>query len=310
MLQPLAALYQWGAKTRAVLTNPYHSSLPVICIGNAVAGGAGKTPTALMLAEMLQNLGGTPHILSRGYGGSLRGPVPVNASVHSAAEVGDEPLLLSRAAPTWIARDRRVGLKALEQAGATCVLMDDGLQNPSISKTASLLVVDGGYGIGNGRCLPAGPLRESWETARARAAAILIIGEDLHGMAQRVAGLPVLHGALTPIPGGTHLAGERWLAFAGIGRPAKFFDTVTAQGGQMIASKAFPDHHPYKESELRMLAAQAEKSGARLITTEKDAIRLPAAWRTRVSVLSVRLTLESSSQVWLEERLREWSMPL
>jgi tetraacyldisaccharide 4'-kinase len=307
LLQPMAALYQWGAQARQSLSNTYHSVLPVMCVGNVVAGGAGKTPTVLMLAEMLKDLGVTPHILSRGYGGSLRGPLAVDTALHSACEVGDEPLLLARAAPIWIARDRRAGLQALEQAGASCVLMDDGLQNPSIAKTMSLLVVDGGYGMGNGRCLPAGPLREPWENALARVAAVLIIGDDLHGVSQRASGVPVLKGTLAPSSEMPELAGQRWMAFAGIGRPAKFFETLVAQGADIVASVSFPDHHPYCETELQSLAAQAENIGARLITTEKDAVRLPSVWREQVAVLPVRLVLEQTAQDWLRASLKEWS---
>jgi tetraacyldisaccharide 4'-kinase len=309
LLQPLASLLQLFTCGRTARAIPYRARVPVLCVGNAIAGGAGKTPTVALLATMLAEQGITPHILSRGYGGTLAGPLAVDPQHHTAAQVGDEPLLLARQAPVWISRARAAGLRALEAAGASAILMDDGLQNPHVAPSAALLVVDGGYGIGNGRCLPAGPLREPWPQALARAQAVLIIGEDRTGIAARCGSVPVLYGHLQPETTGLPVADQAWLAFAGIGRPQKFFETLAAHHFSLADCIAFADHHPYLERELRDLAMQAERYKARLITTEKDAVRLPAAWRARVAVLPVRLVLQPESQRWVRHWLASWSAP-
>ncbi|MBY0354944.1 MAG: tetraacyldisaccharide 4'-kinase, partial [Rickettsiales bacterium] len=298
-LCPVSWLYQAVSIKRAQSIQPYVSSLPVLCVGNVVAGGAGKTPTVLALATLLQTMGQTPCILSRGYGGSFAGPLQVDPRHHDASQVGDEPLLLAESAPTWIARHRVAAMPQIDASGASVVLMDDGLQNPSLHKTGSLLVVDGGYGLGNERCLPAGPLREPWAAALARADAVVVIGEDRQHIAKKCVNTPVLLAALVPQLDSLDVAATRWLAFAGIGRPQKFFDTLHGAGAELAGTARFADHHPYREAELQSLAERAERANAALITTQKDHRRLPKVWQTRIQVLPVTLEFDTRSQWWL-----------
>jgi tetraacyldisaccharide 4'-kinase len=294
LLQPLAWCYALGAASRRRWTHPWQAPVPVICIGNLVAGGAGKTPVTLSLARLLAARGRKVHILSRGYGGSLAGPVAVDPARHSAAEVGDEPLLLAEAAPCWVARDRVAGARAAIAAGAKLLLLDDGLQNPRLAKTLSLLVVDGGYGFGNRRVLPAGPLRERLAAGLARAEAVVLMGEDAAGIAPLLAGKTVLRARLAAA-NAEEVAGRKLVAFAGIGRPEKFFASLAAAGGNLVARHGFADHHRYRASELARLQAEAEAAGAKLVTTAKDRVRLPAAWRTRVGVLEVAVDWENAA---------------
>ncbi len=262
----------------------------MLCVGNFTLGGAGKTPTALALCAHLRDLGSRPAFLTRGYGGRLAGPVRVDPERHGADETGDEPLLLARAAPTILARDRPAGARLCAEAGADCIVMDDGLQNPSLTKTLSLAVVDAGAGLGNGCCFPAGPLRAPLARQWPHVHGLVLIGSGAKG--ERVAedaarrGLPVHRACLVP---GADVAGRRVLAFAGIGRPAKFFETLREAGAEVVATRAFPDHHPYAAADTARLAAEAERLGADLVTTQKDHVRLTPAFAGRVSVLPVTL---------------------
>ena len=290
LLAPFAAVYDALARLRSWRTTPWRAPVPVICVGNLTVGGAGKTPTVLALAEHLKHAGLEIACLSRGYGGRESGPLLVNPDKHSAADVGDEPLLLAQVAPTWIARDRRDGARMAIAEGADIVLLDDGLQNPSLRKHLSLVVVDGGYGFGNGRVLPAGPLREPVERGLARAAAVVLIGEDTCGVAAALPpGLPLLRARLEPDENALRLRGRSVIAFAGIGRPAKFFQTLREIGADVLAVTEFPDHHPYAEPEIMRLVESAQHRRATLVTTAKDFVRLPAASRAQVTVAGVRL---------------------
>ncbi|MEP9352360.1 tetraacyldisaccharide 4'-kinase [Xanthobacter sp. KR7-65] len=279
--------------------------VPVLCIGNPTVGGAGKTPTAIALLQRLIAAGHRPFALLRGHGGTARGPLRVDPAVHGAREVGDEALLLACVAPTIVAGgDRLGGARLAVAAGATHVVMDDGFQNPSLAKDASLLVIDGAVGIGNGAVTPAGPLRAPLAPQLARADAVLVVGEgkagDAVAGAARAAGVAVLHGRL--VPDGDAVASLRdgpLVAFAGIGRPEKFFATLEAEGLALGTRHAFPDHHPYRVEEIAHLAAEAERGGARLVTTQKDMARLSgpafAALRGRIATLPVTLVLSEEA---------------
>jgi tetraacyldisaccharide 4'-kinase len=291
LLQPLAWGYAAAAAARRAWTRPWRAPVPVICVGNLVAGGAGKTPVALALARRLGAQGRVVHLVSRGYGGRLAGPLAIDGARHHAAEVGDEPLLLAEAAPCWVARDRVAGARAAIAAGARLLLLDDGFQNPSLAKDLSLVVVDGGYGFGNGRVLPAGPLREPLGAGLARADAVVLIGADRAGIAPQLAGKRVLRARLVA-ENAAEFAGREVVGFAGIGRPAKFFATLDAAGAKIVARHAFADHHPYGADEMRRLLAEAEGARALLVTTAKDAVRLPPEWRGRVGVLEVAVVFD------------------
>ena len=288
LLSPLSAI--GAAVTARRVSRPgWRAPVPVICCGNVTVGGAGKTTLVLDLAQRLIRRGAEVHILSRGYGGSVRGPHRVGPG-DSAAEVGDEALLLAATAPTWIGADRAASARAAVAAGARLLLMDDGLQNPGLRKDVALLTIDGAAGFGNGRVLPAGPLREPVTAGAARCQAAVLIGPDLTGALARLPeGLPVLRADLVQGPEIAALRGVAVLAFAGIARPEKFFSPLAQAGAQLIDKVEFPDHHFYKRVEMEALLARAERLGALAVTTPKDAARLPADLRGRVHVIGVGL---------------------
>ncbi len=288
LLAPLGAGYDLAGRLRRALIPSVSADIPVICVGNLVAGGAGKTPVVLALVEALAARGAPVHCLSRGYGGSSPGLRRVDAARDRAADVGDEALLLARVAPSWVARDRAAGARAATAAGARVLVMDDGFQNPALAKDLSLVVVDGAYGFGNRRVMPAGPLRETVARGLARADAVVLLGRDERNLGTALGNrLPVLGARLTPKPGGERLAGRKVLAFAGIGRPEKFFATLAELGAELAETRAFPDHHPYLAAELRELRARAQALDAILVTTEKDAVRLAPGQRDGIETLAV-----------------------
>jgi tetraacyldisaccharide 4'-kinase len=297
ILSPLGWIY--GAITaRRMAQSGTHLDVPVLCIGNFTAGGAGKTPVAARLAQALLQRGKRPAIISRGYGGVLSGltPVRVDPSRQSSAEVGDEPLLLARVAPTYICTDRLAGAKAAIAEGATFILLDDGLQNPQLAKAFSIAVVDSEVGIGNGLCLPAGPLRAPLSAQWCHVQAVISIGEgttDAPLLAQAYKrGIATFKARLVPDPSlAAAISGQRVFAFAGIGRPEKFFATVRQTGADVAATQAFPDHHRFTKLDLTSLARLAKQRGIIPVTTEKDAMRLPPEMRANVVALAVTLDI-------------------
>lgn len=286
MLSPFGAIYGAIAARRMQRAGE-RVSVPVICVGNFVAGGAGKTPTAIAIARELQRAGETPFFLSRGYGarGVVTSPVVVDADMHTSADVGDEPLLLARVAPAIVCADRVAGARMAVAKGASVIMMDDGLQNPSLAKDLRIAVVDGGVGVGNGLCIPAGPLRAPLAAQLALTDALIIIGDGdagakLEAMAKSRS-LPVIRARLSPdVDVSAKLRGQRVLAFAGIGRPAKFFETLESIGAKIVVTRSFPDHHRFSAEQLCELRKQAEATDALLVTTEKDQARIGPTFAT------------------------------
>jgi len=290
ILAPLGILYRTGALLRRVFVSPVQASVPVICVGNIVAGGAGKTPTAIAIARVLQEQGGKPVFVTRGYGGNKKGPLRVDTTTHTAKDVGDEALLLANIAPCWIGRSRPQAIRFAQQE-ASHIILDDGLQNPTIAPDISLLVVDGAVGFGNRKLFPAGPLRETLHDAFSRVAAIVMIGEDKERVTYCL-GKTVLRAKLVPSLPPTFLKEPKVLAFAGIGRPQKFYDSCKEAGLVIVQSNDFPDHHVYSAKNMKELTAAATKKDLSLITTAKDWIRIPETYRTDICVLDVDLVFE------------------
>jgi tetraacyldisaccharide 4'-kinase len=304
LLAPAAACY--GAIAARRMARPgARAGVPVLCVGNFTLGGTGKTPAVMTLAKMLQEAGERVFCLSRGYGGSLAGPKRVDAHADRAAQVGDEALLLARVAPTVVARDRVAGAQAAAAAGASVVIMDDGLQNASLIKDFTLAVVDGRRGLGNARVFPAGPLRAPLAAQLARTDALLVVG-DATGAGDAVVaarGLPIFHGHLLPDPAAiAELKARKVFAFAGIGDPDKFFATATEAGIAVARRQAFPDHHRFTAEQAAELIMRAEHDGLALLTTEKDRARMAgepllAALTERTHVLPVTLAVIEADEL-------------
>ena len=289
LLAPLGLLWRIGAALKRA--TPTKVDAIVISIGNLVVGGAGKTPTALALGARLRQRGHAVHFITRGYGGREAGPLCVDPEGHTAADVGDEPLLLAAVAPTWVARDRLVGARAAIEAGARVLILDDAHQNFRLHKDLSLLVVDAAYGFGNGRVLPAGPLRETVADGLSHTDGIVLIGKGTVATGT----LPKVHATLAPASDA--LRHRRVFAFAGIGRPEKFFATLAELQCDIAGTRAYPDHYAFTPDEIMRLAETASALGALLVTTEKDQMRLPPEARRMVTPLPVTLAFHDTTML-------------
>lgn len=300
LLSPVAKIY--GAITsRRMVRSGGSAGVPVFCVGNYHVGGAGKTPMTLALAKILTDMGERPFVVSRGYGGRLRGPVRVDAGRHSAIDVGDEPLMMASRVPVVVSRDRAAGAALARSEGASVIQLDDGFQNPALTKDASFIVIDGVRGVGNGLVFPCGPLRAPLPPQLARTDALIVIGQGraADDVAAKIAarGGLVLHGILAPDRGSLQrLRGQRVLAFAGIGDPARFFATLRACGVDVVDERTFADHHPFVPGEINRLVGDASAQSLMLVTTEKDFTRIAsnpklAGWKDEIVPFAVRLEI-------------------
>tara|TARA_Y100001970_G_scaffold293928_1_gene444731 strand:+ start:21023 stop:22006 length:984 start_codon:yes stop_codon:yes gene_type:complete len=298
-LSPLAMIYRLSIFVNRLNSKNITCSIPIVCAGNIVTGGAGKTPTAIAIAKLLADMGQTPHFLSRGYRGKISGPTLVDREIHDSSMVGDEALLLAKIAPTWISCDREKGASAATNAGASIIIMDDGHQNHDIIKDLSIIVIDGGFGFGNSRLIPSGPLRESLKSGIIRADAVVIIGQDKYATKEKIKNysLPIIDADIFPVAKDTNIETKSVIAFAGIGRPEKFFDTLDFIGCEIIKKYTFSDHYNYKPKEIDRLASEAEKYSATLVTTEKDWIRIEKNKQNLVMPIPIELKWKDANKI-------------
>jgi tetraacyldisaccharide 4'-kinase len=299
-LLPASWIYGALVRKKFDLYFPVPMARPIICVGNLTVGGTGKTPVVLSLADLLKEKGFNPHLLTMGYGGQEKGPMQVAPSRDTAYDVGDEALLLVEKAPTWVSARRASGAQSAIDTGADIVVMDDGFQNAIIYKDFSLIVIDGAVGFGNRSVMPAGPLREPLSFGISRANAFVIIGEDKTGAAdyiRRLTDAPVLFASLVPDENNPEIKGKKIYAFAGIGRPLKFKETLDAAGAMVEGWAEFPDHHPYDEEDLQEIMKAAAAQDAPLVTTVKDHVRVPASLRPKIQKFAVHLVWRDKDEI-------------
>lgn len=295
LLCPFSAVYVGASFLRKRTCKPCTADIPVICVGNITSGGAGKTPTAIAIAKILLKMGKKPVFLSRGYGGSLQVPTIVNPDIHLSEQTGDEPLLLSRVAPTIISKNRVLGAKLACEQGFDVIIMDDGLQNPTINKTISLLVIDGTFGLGNVYIIPAGPLRESLKNALAKTTAVIFIGDDKTNLLPKLKDKQIIKAKIKAEV--MEKKADKYIAFAGLASPEKFFNTLKENSYNIIDEISFADHYQYQDDDIASLHKLAHSHDGRLITTEKDMVRLSKTERNDIEVLPIAIEFENEGDM-------------
>jgi tetraacyldisaccharide 4'-kinase len=299
LLEPFGVLYASIATIRRCLTKAKKVNAKVICIGNLTAGGTGKTPVCIEIASKLKQMNKTPHFLTRGYGGKLKN-ITVDLKKHSSFQTGDEPLLLANSCPVQIYPDRIKGAEKAIKNGADYIIMDDGFQNPKLYKDLSFIVVDGVVGFGNCKPIPAGPLRENLNSGLKRADALIIIGNDNYNIkkfAKENFNLPTLQASIIPSCDVSYLAGQNVVAFAGIGRPEKFFETLKMIGCNLVSTHRFADHYPYAPSDIEPILQEAYNLNAITVTTAKDAVRLEADQRQQVDIIDIKIKFNDETKL-------------
>jgi tetraacyldisaccharide 4'-kinase len=295
ILYPLSLLFRLGTKLRNITSHAERFSFPVICIGNIVVGGAGKTPVAIKIAEILKIAGYKPHFISKGYAGLVKKSTLVELW-HSPKSVGDEPLLLSQIAPTWVGIDRNNSIQLAKNKGADCIIMDDGFQNPTIHKDFSIIVINASQEFGNEKVMPAGPLRENIKKGLSRTNLIIVIGEIKDSLQKNIpAHIPIIQAKFKINNENKIFKGQKITAFAGIAYPEKFFTSLKEQGGKIIKEITYPDHHIYDENDLLSLAEIANKTQSILVSTQKDFVRIPKSYRALVNTLEGKISFEKEN---------------
>ena len=294
---PLSLLFRLGTKIRNTISVTKKSHLPIICVGNIVVGGAGKTPVALKIGKMLIESGYSPHFISKGYASLIKTNTPVE-SWHSPKSVGDEPLLLSEIAPTWIGIDRNKSISLAAEKGGDCIIMDDGFQNPTIHKDFSIIVINAAQEFGNKRVMPAGPLRESIKRGLSRTNLIVVIGEITEYLKKTIPDhIPVIPAKFNIFNESKIFKGQTITAFAGIAYPEKFFSSLREQGAKVVKEIIYPDHHIYDENDLLYLAETANKNKSILVSTKKDFVRIPKSYRSLINTLEGEIVFEKESLI-------------
>tara|TARA_Y100001970_G_scaffold293794_1_gene443271 strand:- start:866 stop:1858 length:993 start_codon:yes stop_codon:yes gene_type:complete len=294
-LFPLSLLFRLGTKLRSLFSKEKQSELPIICIGNIVVGGAGKTPVSLKIGQMLIEAGYSPHFVSKGYAGLEKNNTLIE-SWHSPKRVGDESILLAEVAPTWVGVDRNRSFNLAKDKGADCIVMDDGFQNPTIKKDFSIIVINGEQEFGNKRVIPSGPLRESINRGLTRTNLIIVIGKISNEIKEKIPShIPIIYSSFAINNENKTFKGQKILAFAGIAYPEKFFNSLRDQGAKLVKEIIYPDHHIYDENDLLNLAEIANKTQSILVTTKKDFVRIPKSYRSLVNTLEGKIEFEDEN---------------
>lgn len=300
ILFPVSYIWRFGHYAQQKILNTKETEIPVICVGNLTVGGSGKTPVVITLCRFLSGIGKSTSILTRGFGGKEKGPIFVSTNLHQSLDVGDEPLMMAHSLDVCVSRNRPLGANhILDKKKYDCIVMDDGLQNPTLKKDLNIAVFDGKFGIGNGFLLPAGPMRQKLEVGIQNIDLVIFNGKDETGLGQKIPPhIPIFTGELQPDEEIVEkMKNRRVYGFAGIGNPSRFFKTLNNIGADLVGEAHFADHHPYTDADLTQLYEEAMQSGAELVTTQKDWMRLPSDWRDRVLTVPVRIHFSADDTI-------------
>ncbi len=300
LLFPFSFIWRLGHYLRQKNARPEKIKIPIICVGNLTVGGSGKTPVVITLCRFLSGISKSPSVLTRGFGGKEKGPIFVDTNLHQSFDVGDEPLMMANSIDVCVSRNRPLGANyIMADKKADCIVMDDGLQNPTLEKDLKLAVFDGKFGVGNGLLLPAGPMRENLESGLRNVDLVIFNGEDETNLARKIPpNIPIFTGELRPDDEIIeHMRNRRVYGFAGIGNPSRFFKTLNNIGSDIVGEAHFADHHPYTDADMTQLYEEANQLGSELVTTQKDWMRLPAGWRDRVLIVPVRIHFSATDSI-------------